>query len=133
MKCKTKISLQVESFKELSLEDMDKYLDEDLSGEDWDEDLITDDFDEIHRKVEYFSARIAELKTELSMLKRQMKFTVSDSFGGLSGKCEDIEYKIEVFEDQRDILLGHKDILEGKPFFSNEEVFAEARKRILTL
>jgi hypothetical protein len=40
---------------------------------------------------------------------------------------------MEIFEDQRDILLGHKDILEGKQFFSNEEVFSEVRKRIFAL
>ena len=115
---------------EFSIEEMNKYLDEYLSDEDWDEDLLTDDLGEIDRKVAYFDARIAELEAELERLNRQSKFSLSDSSGGLSGQRDRIEYRIEIFEDQRDILLGHKEVLEGKPLISNEEVFAKLERKL---
>jgi chromosome segregation ATPase len=114
---------------DLSPEDMNKYLDEYLSGEDWDEDLLTDDFDEIDRKVEHFTARIAELEAELKRLNRQAEFSVSDSCGGLSSKREEIEYKMDALDEQRSILRGYKEALEGK-VVSNEVVFAELERKL---
>jgi DNA-binding transcriptional MerR regulator len=119
----------------LSIEEMNKYLDEYSSEEDCDEDFLTedwDDFDKINRKVEDFNVRIAVLEEELEQLKKQTRFSVSDS-GGLASRQEIIEYKIFVLDEQKDLLLAHKDILEGVPGISNEAVFAEARKLISSL
>jgi hypothetical protein len=111
----------------LSIEEMGRYLEEYLDDEDWKEDFLSDDFDEIDRRVEYFSVRIAELEEEFEQLKKQTSF-VSDSrgFGSRLGK---IGYEIEILEDKRGILIGHKEILEGKGI-PNDEVFADARKLI---
>jgi hypothetical protein len=52
----------------LSIEEMGRYLEEYATEDDWDEDFLNedwDDFDKIDRKVEEFSARIAELEEEL--------------------------------------------------------------------
>ena len=105
----------------MSLEEMNRYMDEYATEEDWDEDFLNedwDDFDKIDRKVEEFSARIAELEEELS------------NSWGLSSELEVLEYKIYVLDEQRDILLGHKDILMGVPGTPNDVVFAEAQKML---
>jgi DNA repair ATPase RecN len=114
----------------MSLEEMNRYMDEYATEEDWDEDFLNedwDDFDKIDRKVEEFSARIAELEEELERVKKQT-FSLADS-GGLSSELEVLEYKIYVLDEQRGILIGHKEIMEGKGI-PNEVVFAEARKLI---
>ncbi|MDR2582909.1 MAG: hypothetical protein LBC75_05450 [Fibromonadaceae bacterium] len=116
---------------ELSLEEMSGYSEEYATEDDWDEDFLNedwDDFDKIDRKVEEFSARIVELEEELERLKKQT-FSLADS-GSLSSELEILEYKIYVLDEQRDILLGHKYILEGKPCIPNEVVFAEAQKML---
>jgi len=105
-------------------------MDEYATEEDWDEDFLNedwDDFDKIDRKVEEFSARIAELEEELERVKKQTQ-NLADS-GGLSSELEILEYKIYVLDEQRGILIGHKEIMEGKGI-PNEVVFAEARKLI---
>jgi len=48
----------------------------------------------------------------------------------LSSELEVLEYKIYVLDEQRDILLGHKDILMGVPGTPNDVVFAEAQKML---
>jgi len=114
----------------MSLEEMNRYMDEYATEEDWDEDFLNedwDDFDKIDRKVEEFSARIAELEEELERVKKQT-FSLSDS-GGLSSELEVLEYKIYVLDEQRDILLGHKEILEGKGI-PNDEVFARIDRKL---
>jgi DNA repair ATPase RecN len=114
----------------MSLEEMNRYMDEYATEDDWDEDFLNedwDDFDKIDRKVEEFSARIAELEEELEREKRQT-FSLADS-GGLSSKLEILEYKIYVLDEQRGILIGHKEIMEGKGI-PNDVVFADARKLI---
>jgi len=115
----------------MSLEEMNKYLEEYATEDDWDEDFLNedwDDFDKIDRKVEEFSARIAELEEELERVKRQT-FSLSDS-GGLSSKLEILEYKIYVLDEQRGLLLGHKNILMGVPGIPNDVVFAELDKKL---
>jgi DNA-binding transcriptional MerR regulator len=134
MKYKAKISLPAKEWEdgldeELSLEDMNKYLDEYLSNEDLDEDLLTDDFEEIDRKVEHFTEQITELEAELKRLNRQAAFSVSDSCGGLSSKREEIEYKMDVLDERRSILRGYKEALEGKGV-SNEIVFANLERKL---
>jgi len=114
----------------MSIEEMNRYMDEYATEEDWDEDFLNedwDDFDKIDRKVEEFSARIAELEEELERVKKQTQ-NLADS-GGLSSELEILEYKIYVLDEQRGILIGHKEIMEGKGI-PNEVVFAEARKLI---
>ena len=115
----------------MSLEEMNRYMDEYATEEDWDEDFLNedwDDFDKIDRKVEEFSARIAELEEELERVKKQT-FSLSDS-GGLSSELEVLEYKIYVLDEQRGLLLAHKYILEGKPCIPNDEVFAKLDKKL---
>jgi hypothetical protein len=111
----------------LSLEEMGRCLDEYATEDDWDEDFVSDDFDEIDRRVESFSIRIAELEEEFERLKRQTMF-VSDSVG-FGSKLGKIEYEIEILEDKRGILIGHKEILEGKGI-PNDEVFAKIDRKL---
>jgi len=116
-----------------SVEDMSKCAPEYATEDDWDEDFKNeewDDFDKIDRKVAEFSERIAELEEELERTKRQTH-SLSDS-GGFSSKLDVLEYKIYVLDEQRGVLIGHKEILEGKGI-PNEVVFADARKLILGL
>jgi predicted transcriptional regulator len=118
----------------LSIEEMGRYLEEYATEDDWDEDFLNedwDDFDKIDRKVEEFSVRIAELEEELKQVRKQTQFLLSDS-GGLSSRQEILEYKIYVLDEQKSLLIGHKEILEGKGIPS-DEVFADARKLILGL
>jgi len=112
----------------LSVEDMNKYLDEYLDDEDWGEDFLSDDFDEIDRRVESFSIRIAELEEEFERLEKQTMSAVSDS-GGFSSRLGKIKYDIEILEDKRGILIGHKEILEGKGI-PNDEVFARIDRKL---
>jgi predicted transcriptional regulator len=104
----------------------------DGTEDDWDEDFLNedwDDFDKIDRKVEEFSARIAELEEELKRVRKQTQNFLSDS-GGLSSRQEILEYKIYVLDEQKDLLIAHKYILEGKPCISNDEVFAKIDKKL---
>jgi archaellum component FlaC len=122
---------ELELDSEMSLEEMGGYSEEYATEEDWDEDFLNedwDDFDKIDRKVEEFSARIAELEEELERVKKQTQ-NLADS-GGLSSELEVLEYKIYVLDEQRDILLGHKDILMGVPGIPNDVVFAELDKKL---
>jgi len=135
MKYKTEKMLFIEELdldsEPMSLEEMDKYLDEYATEDDWDEDFLNedwDDFDKIDRKVAEFSARIAELEEELERLKRKTS-SLADS-GGLSSELEILEYKIYVLDEQRDILVGHKEILMGVPGTPNDVVFAELDKKL---
>jgi len=136
MKYDTKKSFEEEldlDSEPLSVEEMGRYSAEYATEDDWDEDFKNedwDDFDKIDRKVAEFSERIAELEVELERAKRQTYF-LSDS-GGSSSKLDMLEYKIYVLDEQRSVLIGHKEILEGKGI-PNEVVFADARKLILGL
>jgi len=112
----------------LSIEEMNKCLKEYLDDEDWGEDFLSDDFDEIDRRVESFSVRIAELEEEFERLKEQTRFIVSDS-GSFDSKLGKIKYDIEILEDKRGILIGHKEILEGKGI-PNDEVFARIDRKL---
>jgi len=112
----------------LSIEDMNKCLNEYLDDEDWEEDFLIDDFDEIDRRVESFSVRIAELEKEFELLKEQTRYIVSDS-GSFGSKLGKIKYDIEILEDKRGILIGHKEILEGKGI-PNDEVFARIDRKL---
>jgi len=111
-----------------SVEDMNKCLNEYLDDEDWGEDFLSDDFDEIDRRVESFSVRIAELEEEFEQLEKQTMFAVSDS-GGFGSKLGKIKYDIEILEDKRAVLIGHKEILEGKGI-PNDEVFARIDRKL---
>jgi len=115
----------------MSLEEMNKYLEEYATEDDWDEDFLNedwDDFDKIDRKVAEFSARIAELEGELERVKKQT-FSLADS-GGLSSELEILEYKIYVLDEQRGILIGHKEIMEGKGIPNDVGFCPDARKLI---
>jgi predicted nucleic acid-binding Zn-ribbon protein len=85
-----------------------------------DEDLLTDDFEEIDRKVAHFTAQIAELEAELKRLNKQSY-----------GRREEIEYEMDVLDEQRSILRGYKEALEGK-VVSNEVIFAELERKLKT-
>ncbi|GBU25528.1 hypothetical protein R83H12_02178 [Fibrobacteria bacterium R8-3-H12] len=111
-----------------SAEEMSEYLKEYATEDDWDEDFKNedwDDFDKIDRKVAEFSARIAELEEELERVKKQTQNFLSDSG---SSKLDVLEYKIYVLDEQRDLLIAHKDILNGVPGTPNDVVFAELDK-----
>jgi hypothetical protein len=112
----------------LSIEEMNKCLNEHLEDGDWEEDFLSDDFDEIDRRVESFSVRIAELEEEFERLEKQTGFVVSDS-GSFGSKLGKIKYDIEILEDKRGILIGHKEILEGKGI-PNDEVFARIDRKL---
>jgi len=111
----------------ISVEEMGRYSAEYATEDDWSEDFLSDDFDEIDRKVEYFSARIAELEKEFERAKEQTMF-LSDS-GGFGSRLGRIEYELEILEDKRGILIGHKEILEGKGI-PNDEVFARIDRKL---
>jgi len=68
------------------------------------------------------------LEEELERVKRQT-YSLSDS-GGFSSKLDVLEYKIYVLDEQRDLLIAHKDILMGVPGTPNEVVFAELDKHL---